>query len=744
MGWRAVGLLVICWTVVPPKIVRREAAAQAPWGARNDLSGAIQVDEADSATRTHLERVKASIADQQWDEAVDILRQVTESHAGKVLAVSPRRFVSVRDYCHLQLASLPAEALDLYRRRVDPQARRWYEEGVRQRDARRLRDVVEQLFCSSWGDDALLALGDLALEAGNSGMARGYWEKILPPAFWARLAPPVVQTNGSPAWLLYPDTDLDPTAVRARLVLAAVLAGDALAARQSLEEFARDCGTAEGKLGGRQVNYAEFLGKLLAESREWPAAKVDRNWPTFAGSTQRNKVLPVAPLAGAIAWEAMLPEVPAVEATGSAPRRVAERRNQLLSYHPVIVDNLVLVNTSDEIRAYNLATGEPAWGDNPVAYGLRKRDVPARENLRGVSMSVGVPRFTMTVRNRRVYARMGSPLTSRINEPLLFARHSYLVCLDLDAEGKLVWEVSDRLDEDENDRSWSFEGSPVVDGDGVYVAMRRSGARPQQYVACFDPEFGRLKWRRLVCGAETSAPGQEETTHNLLTLDDGTLYCNTNLGAVAAISTRDGQVQWITRYPRAGQGELGKRPKHSYRDLTPCLYHQGTVYAAPADSEMILALDATTGLLVWQTSFPYDVIHLLGVMNGRLVASGDRLWWIDALRGKIVSPPGTAAESFPEGGSPKGLGRGLLADGKVYWPTWDKIYVFDQRADRQLEPVSLSARNAVGGNLFAAGDALLIASHDRITMFHPESFSPLAKPAEADASHAAREREGRR
>ena len=713
MGWRAIGLSVglVCLTV--------PASAQTPWGTRGDLSSAIQVDEADSATRTHLERVKASIANQQWDEAVDILRQVTESHAGKVLAVTPRRFVSVRDYCHLQLASLPAEALDLYRRRVDSQARRWYEEGIRGRDTSRLRDVVEQLFCSSWGDDALLALGDLELEAGNSGLARGYWESILPAEFWLRRRPDGGQANGTSAWLLYPDSDLDASSVRARLVLATILEGNTVAARESLDAFARDCGAAEGKLGGRQVNYAEFLGKLLAESRESPQPKVDRDWPTFAGSTERTKVLPVAPQASSIAWEATLPEVAATEATGA--RRVAEKRNRLLSYHPVIVDNLVLVNTTEEIRVHNLSDGEAAWGESPVAYTLRKREGLMREGFRGPSAVVGVPRFTMTVRNRRVYARMGSPLTSRINESHLFARRNYLVCIDLDAEGKLVWEVSDRLDEDENDRSWSFEGSPVVDGDGVYVAMRRSGARPQQYVACLDPEFGRLKWRRLVCGAETSAQGQEETTHNLLALHAGILYCNTNLGAVAAIGTRDGQIQWITRYPRAGQGDLNRRPKHFYRDLTPCVQHQGTIYVAPSDSEMILALDAPTGLIVWQTSFPDDVVHLLGVMDGKLVASGDKLWWIDAVGGKIVSPPGTAAASFPEGASPKGLGRGLLADGKVYWPTWDKIYVFDQRADRQLEPIDLSARNAVGGNLFAAGDSLLIASHDRITMFHPES-----------------------
>jgi len=219
---------------------------------------------------------------------------------------------------------------------------------------------------------------------------------------------------------------------------------------------------------------------------------------------------------------------------------------------------------------------------------------------------------------------------------------------------------------------------------------------------------------------------------------------------VAALRTRDGQIQWITRYPRARQLEFGKRSKHFYRDLTPCIYHHGIVYVAPADSEPLLALDAPTGLLVapnhWQTSFPDDVVHLLGVMGGKLVASGDKLWWIDAVGGKIVSPPGSAgAESFPEGGSPKGLGRGLLAGNKVYWPTWDKIYVFDQKANRQLEPINLAVRKATGGNLIPAGDSLLIAGHDRITVFRPEAAGPSSKPADGGKiSRAANQVDSRR
>lgn len=720
MGWRAVGLIVVAASLA------RSAVAHGPLAPRLDLSDAIQVDEADAATRTHLEQVKAFVANEQWDEAVEILWQMPETHGGKMLPVSPWRFINVRDYCHLQLASLPPEALKLYRDRVDAQARRWYDEGVRKRDVAALRHVVQQFFCSSSGDDALLALGDLALEAGNPGQARGYWERILPPQYWAPRAP----------WLLYPDTDLDWADVRARLLLAAIVEGDHDVAQRDLEGFNRECGAAQGKMGGRQVNYSEFLTDLLAESTRWPAEAADQQWPTLGGNFQRTKVFPRSIELGAVGWEAALPEMTVAETSAAAgSRRVAEKRDQLLSYHPVVVDNLVLVSTLDDVRAYDLATGEPMWVDSPEQpyfYKLPGERGELFETSRGGASALGAPRSTLTVHNRRVYVRLGSPVTSRSSDSPFLVKRSHVVCLDLDDEGSLIWNVSDALEEDVNDRSWAFEGSPVVDGDGVYVAMRRSGVRPQQYIVCLDPENGHLKWRRLICGAETPAQGQEEITHNLLTLHAGTLYINTNLGAVAAIDARDGQVQWITRYPRAHQVELSKRPKHFYRDLAPCVYYHGLVIVAPADSEWVIALDAPTGLEKWQTRFADDVVHLLGVADGKLVASGDKLWWIDVeSQGKIVSPPGIpGAESFPEGGSPKGFGRGVLAGSRVYWPTWDKIYVFDHQARRQLVPIDLQLRRAVGGNLVPAGDSLLIAAHDRLILLRRDAPVPLVKPSD--------------
>ena len=87
--------------------------------------------------------------------------------------------------------------------------------------------------------------------------------------------------------------------------------------------------------------------------------------------------------------------------------------------------------------------------------------------------------------------------------------------------------------------------------------MRHADIRPQLHVACFDTATGRMRWRRFICAAETPARGTlAECTHNLLTLAGGTIYVNTNLGAVAALAAESGRINWLSLYPRAARGNL--------------------------------------------------------------------------------------------------------------------------------------------------------------------------------------------
>src|SRR4051812_1721313 len=132
-----------------------------------------------SDTADALLRNAASHArDGQWAEAVEIYQRVIQQFGDKV-AKLPKDdptgdpsgdsvlFVDLRQFCQRRLAALPSEARAIYRSRVDGQAERWYRLGVENRDRSQLRRLVEQSFCSSWGDDALDLLGDLAFQDGR-------------------------------------------------------------------------------------------------------------------------------------------------------------------------------------------------------------------------------------------------------------------------------------------------------------------------------------------------------------------------------------------------------------------------------------------------------------------------------------------------------------------------------------------------------------------------------------------------
>jgi outer membrane protein assembly factor BamB len=699
-----------------------------------ELAETVQVDRADGAALAHLERAKECLKAEQWDEAVETLRQVMENAEGKLLAVTPWRYVNLSDACQLQLAALPPEALKLYRRRVDPVAQKSYEEGLAGRDAKSLDKVVQQAFASSWGDKALMALGEIRLEEADFSAARWCFERILPVTTPPRPGVPGAPTRstGYPDnWPGYPDSTLDPAAVRARLVLVSILEGSPSRAREELSEFVRLHGEARGRLGGREVRYSTALAELLNQSTLWPKAKPGPDWPTFAGSPARNAVAPELIDAAGIQWRATLRQ-PNPPPAGPQRSGVADDPVAPLLFFPAISEGRVFVADQAQVFGFRADSGQPAWGENgPSIYNTRV-DPP----LPGPGDRFGTPRFTVTVADGRLYARMGSPITNAPQQPAVPVAAGSIICLDLHAEGKQLWQI--RAEE-----GWAFAGAPVVAGPRLFIAMRRIDIRPQAHVACFDAATGRMRWRRFICAAETPARDTLlECTNTLLTLAGGTLYVNTNLGAVASLSAEDGRINWLSLYPRVRSGNLARIDAHWQRDLNPCLFDHGRLYVAPADSPRVYALDAATGQVIWPgraagqpadrpAETPVqdpldDVVHLLGVSGDCLIASGHKLYWI-----AIAGPrAGNIVHVWPEGQDKLGYGRGLLAGPSVLWPTREKIYVFDQQTARLKREIQLAPLGVRGGNLLVADGRLLIATPSELIVLATDGGTKKEPPAE--------------
>ncbi len=280
--------------------------AQSNPSPSSDLSDVVQVDEASSAARALLERAKAHASEKQWDEAIETFRQVMEHDGGKLINLDPRHFITIREYCQIRLAKMPPEGRSLYRSRVDPLAKQWYDQGIASRDAKLLGRVVDQLFVSSWGDSALLALGEIELEQGDYQQARWCWERISPELrgadgqpLWLSLRrsrpadekPPrdaaqrlPAMDRHSPRWLAYPDTKLNLADVRARLVLVSIMEGALDRAKVELNDFRRRHPDAKGHLAGREGLYAETLDKLLTTMKSSPPRRAEIG-PRLPGHT---------------------------------------------------------------------------------------------------------------------------------------------------------------------------------------------------------------------------------------------------------------------------------------------------------------------------------------------------------------------------------------------------------------------------------------------------------------------------
>jgi len=699
------------------------------------------------------------------------------------------QYVPVREFCQWRLAALAREApeaLAHYRSLADPLAEQWYQQAIERRDEQLLWRVVSESFATSVGDDALLRLGDLALSRGEYAQARILYGRIGPTLrVPAGAAERLKSRAGTPAWLAlrkidwektwselapllagdndrsadsYPDSQLAAADVRARLVLVSILEGSQERATVELELFRHLHPDDTGSLAGRQGKLAEVLAALAKQSATWPPVKRPEEWTTLGGSPSRSGIASssIDP-AGRTLWTLPLPRLQSDrDLIGAGRLRVADDMKGLLSYFPIVVGDTALIRVDARAKSYiaalDLRSGKKCWQvDAQRAAGQitdagDDADAPweVSDAHAGLLRQVGVARYTLTACGNKLFARMGSPVTAplaRRRDQILSKSQGFLMGYDLATEGKPLEGFPIRPESSE----WSFEGTPLCDGARLYVAMRRiEQGRCQMHVACFalstggapiddsqdeSRPAGRMLWRTKICSAATLGGGDfDELSHVLLSMDSGTLFASTNLGAVAAVEAATGQIHWLCKYPRAPfrSGDPDRHDDHFFRDLTPCLPAGDLVIVAAADCDRLFALDRGTGKLAWTTEpgTAADVVHLLGVSGDWLIASGDRLYWIDLHTGRVQArfPNTSSGGPMQAAANPRGLGRGILAGDLVYWPTREAIFVFKQSprvaengyAPDGVREIPLLPRGASGGNLVYARGTLLIAAGDKL------------------------------
>ncbi len=720
-------------------------------------------DEVDPSVRGYLEQAQQFFAARQWSDAVHVLNRVAETYGQKLIwwadpADEPvRRHVPVTQYIQLQLLRWMASTPEIereYRELTAAVSQRLWN-AARQGDMRAMEELLDYYFLTEHGALAALQYSELLLEQGRTIQARGWLERLHPAMrtpsglagvpsgrpLWLFVSPdgPLLEWIGAQSrpsetavFLVHPQRPVGFEELLARAWAISRFEARTDRIRRERRLLSERFSTAQGMVAGRSGPWLERIASLPV-----PATNTGDSWTTFAGQPNRNGVwsLRVDP-GGRPLWKVKLPKVAMRQDPLAAWSRahVAEGPDDALAYFPVVHKGHIWLAQANGIRALDVRTGSPVFATarrvaaEPENSGL-VYESPSHwlRRLSGNGGLLAIARYTLSASGSLVVARLGQPVAGGRGaldfdeEPV-----SWIVALNVEAEGRLL----DGFPLEPPGTDWGFEGTPVVDSQRMYVALRRQTEnRADSAVAAYDLS-GRLLWMRsLVSAQNTGRSGWMDVPYNLLTLYQGTLYFNSNLGVIAALETSSGKIHWLVRYPRRliQPQSINNAGWHLARGLTPALVYHDVVVVAPADSDRIFALDAFSGQLLWSlpSGVAADVVHLLGVKDEMLIASGDYLYWIDVRTGELCGRFPEPFSQLPETArpSPRGYGRGLIAGEHVLWPTREALYLFAVHPpDRSpwnmplplQQPRPWEWYGVQPGHLIPAGDVLLVVGADEM------------------------------
>lgn len=639
--------------------------------------------DVDSAVTKRLASIEDFVAEKQWDTVATLLRQTQAEKPDKLVAIAPGWYVSVARFCQCQAALLPTPGLVAYRRQMDATAKKWFDDAERSSAADPSRQrvawlrIVRQGFATSSADEAIARLAEQSFEQADYATARTYWELLLP-------ATGSLRSVAGMGLLRHPDPSSDAAQIRAQLISCSLFEHNVARARQELTAFRKLHGNATGRVAGRDGLLADLLSSLL------DGLPADDPLATSASPLDRRL------------WSVELP---------------SNSASEIGDLVPVVVGGTLFATNGESVFAFDAMTGRPKWSEpTDAAADGRVAIIHSLADPIAPKLPVeGRPRHSLSVHGDRLFARLGTSITARAKQET--NSYNELVGLDIGVgEGKLVWRVSAEEVDSQDPLSatslWCFEGSPAADSQRVFAVLRRSLPQEQINVAGFDADTARLLWNRKIgITVASTAETVNSTSHLQLTVAEDSLFLSTDAGTIAALDAHDGAIRWMRTY---GSDQL--RPSRgSRRDgHTPPIYHDGVLYVAPLDTDLLLAIHAESGLLLWQHEWPDPIRHVLGVARGTLIVQGRSLWGVGLASGEPAWPNRRVGHDDPEGGA---FGCGTLIGGFVCWPNRDELIVVDASSGQITRRITLrESWGLTGGNLTAFGRSLVISRGAQLTV----------------------------
>ena len=743
--WWICPLLGLCGLSTAPG--QRLGNAQ-PQAGNSPLASVFQ--SAPRPLRQRLARAERALQEERFGDAVDELNGILtgndEGHGfgqdffwGSVDQQQTQTSIKGRA---LQLISqMPQRGRELYELRCGADARVLLQEAIKSGDITALTEVSRKYFHTTSGNQATLLIGRYHLNQGRALAAALCFQKLVVTGWRTEKFEPEASLLLATSWL------------RAGHTEKAISALTALKARQPNRTI---------QVAGKTVPLFEdetqasaWLENLVGAASEF-ALPSESQWLVFRGNATRNGTsrggLPLVKRR----WQVPLSIDPGDQKLLTTIHRGFTDRNlaALPAFHPLAVNNVVLMRTVQRILAVDFETGKRIWeypwfesleetepnnqpepGQRLASGSLRDRQLRERiweDSAYGQISSDGQSVFLIDgldfatqIRRRPL---MVGPGGVRLQSNSSTTRNK-LVALSLPEQGKLQWIVGGRDGEDEPQLAGAFFlGAPLPLLGELYVIAEING---EIRLVVLDADTGQLQWAQQLAHVESMTINVDRTRRLSgvsPSYANGLLVCPTSAGAIVALDATSRSLLWGYQYRKQttrsrtrwrvplhvqNQQPAGKRWADSSLTIA-----DGRILLTPVESDDLHCLDLLTGKPVWQTTARDKRLYVAAVHEGSAIFVGpDKVTAVGLQDGQPTwEKPVNLGIAMPSG-------RGFLSDGFYYLPTTASQLLQINLADGTVDASIPTGK--VLGNLVSHQNSVLSLNFDALVKY--DQLQPLRK-----------------
>ena len=639
---------------------------------------------------------------------------------------------SLKAEARRMIERMPRKGRELYELEFGSVARRMLDEAVTAGNVDALAEVSRRFFHTRAGTEATLLLGFHHLDHGRQMAGALTFKRLWESSLNVDQYEPALSLALAACWLQAAEPE------KARRVLEDLQSNHPGLSVQIAGE--------EVPLDSREDGLVSWLADVICPA---PVSDVLQTgpWPMLRGSASRNAAGGGGGPLLTMRWRVPTTDYPEVESLIEGLRRdyLQEDVQLIPAFHPLVVDDVLLMRTVTKLQAVDFKTGKRIWeaqAEDPFDGALdsagnvaSQRKVPLETTLR-LRMWGDVAFGTLSSDGKHVFSVEGLKLedgTANRRQFVVNPRRPAGVastepCNRLAAHeirtGKLMWLAGGATNEQELPLGGAFFLGPPLPlmGDLYVLAELRGEIR----LLALDSDSGNLLWDQQL--TVVSRDLRNDLVRRLAgaspSYADGILVCPTSDKSVVALELTTRSLLWgyvhSTSDPqprRQGMfiapGQLSTANSESLWIDSSVVLAEGRVLITPVKSDEIHCLDLADGRLVWKRP-RNDDLYVGCVHHGKVVLVGKR--GVRTLALKDGSAAWKSTVEFPQGSSLTGTG---FRGGNRYYIPLDTatVVAIDLDAGRLVETFE-SREQAVPGNLVCHKDKMVSQRADGVEVFH--------------------------